>query len=52
MDIVIRQKKKAEDINSMFKDKDIKMIWCAKGGENSNTTFEYLDFETIKIILK
>lgn len=24
------------------------MIWCAKGGENSNTTFEYLDFETIK----
>ena len=41
-------KEKAEDINSMFKDKDIKMIWCAKGGENSNTTFEYLDFETIK----
>lgn len=41
-------KEKAEDINLMFKDKEIKMIWCAKGGENSNTTFEYLDFETIR----
>lgn len=41
-------KEKAEDINYMFKDKDIKMIWCAKGGENSNSTFEYLDYEIIK----
>ncbi len=24
------------------------MIWCAKGGENSNSTFEYLDFDMIK----
>ena len=24
------------------------MIWCAKGGENSNSTFEYLDYELIK----
>ena len=39
---------KAEDINEMFKDKDVKMIWCAKGGENSNITFEYLDYEMIK----
>lgn len=39
---------KAQDINQMFKNKDIKMIWCAKGGENSNTIFEYLDYETIK----
>ena len=39
---------KAEDINDMFKDKEIKMIWCAKGGNNSNSTFEYLDYETIK----
>lgn len=39
---------KAEDINEMFKDKEVKMIWCAKGGENSNSTFEYLDFESIK----
>lgn len=39
---------KAQDINQMFKNKEIKMIWCAKGGENSNTIFEYLDYETIK----
>ena len=41
-------KEKAEDINKMFADKEIKMIWCAKGGENSNSTFEYLDYELIK----
>ena len=41
-------KEKAEDINEMFKDKDVKMVWCAKGGENSNSTFDYLDFEMIK----
>lgn len=41
-------KEKAEDINKMFEDKNVKMIWCAKGGENSNSTFEYLDFEIIR----
>ncbi len=41
-------KERADDINEMFADKQVKMIWCAKGGENSNTTFEYLDFELIK----
>ena len=41
-------KEKTEDINEMFKDKNVKMVWCAKGGENSNSTFDYLDFETIK----
>lgn len=41
-------KEKAEDINAMFKDENVKMIWCAKGGNNSNSTFEYLDFEVIK----
>ena len=41
-------KEKAEDINEMFKDKEVKMIWCAKGGENSNTTFEFLDYELIR----
>lgn len=39
---------KAEDINEMFADDDVKMIWCAKGGCNSNTIFEYLDYELIK----
>ncbi len=41
-------KEKSEDINEMFKDKEVKMIWCAKGGASSNTTFEYLDYELIK----
>ena len=41
-------KEKAEDINRMFADKEVKMIWCAKGGQNSNSTFEYLDYELIK----
>lgn len=41
-------KEKAKDINDMFADKEIKMIWCAKGGENSNSLFEYLDYEMIK----
>lgn len=41
-------KEKAQDINQMFKENEIKMIWCAKGGENSNTTFEYLDYQIIK----
>ena len=41
-------KEKAEDINEMFARKDIKMIWCAKGGQNSNSVFDYLDFDIIK----
>ena len=41
-------KEKSYDINEMFADKDIKMIWCAKGGNNSNSTFEYLNYELIK----
>lgn len=41
-------KEKAEDINAMFLDTEVKMIWCAKGGENANSTFEYLDYELIK----
>lgn len=41
-------KEKADDINDMFANKEIKMIWCAKGGENSNSTFEYLDYDIIR----
>ncbi len=41
-------REKAEDINAMFADKKVKMIWCAKGGNNSNSTFEYLNYELIK----
>lgn len=39
---------KADDINEMFRDNEIKMIWFAKGGANSNSIFEYLDYELIK----
>lgn len=39
---------KAKDINSMFANPDVKAIFCVKGGENSNTTFDYLDYELIK----
>lgn len=41
-------KEKAQDINEMFADEEVKMIWCAKGGENSNSTFEYIDYENIR----
>ena len=41
-------KEKAEDVIYMFSNQKIKMIWCAKGGENSNSTFEYLDYDIIK----
>lgn len=41
-------KEKAEDLNTMFEDSEIKMIWCAKGGENSNSMFEYMNFDMIK----
>lgn len=41
-------KEKAEDINSMFADKNINMIWCAKAGSNANSVFEYLDYDIIK----
>lgn len=39
---------KAEDINNMFANPDVKAIFIAKGGENSNTVFDYLDYELIK----
>ena len=41
-------KEKADDINKMFSDKEVKMVWCAKGGENSNSVLDYLDYENIK----
>lgn len=41
-------KEKADDINTMFANKEIKAIFCASGGANSNSTFAYLDYELIK----
>lgn len=39
---------KAEDINDMFADKEVKAIFCLSGGFNASTTFEYLDYCLIK----
>ena len=41
-------KHKAEDINEMFADKNINGIFCAMGGFNCNSVFDYLDFDVIK----
>lgn len=41
-------KQKAKDVNDMFKDSRVKAIFCVKGGNDSNSTFEYLDYEVIK----
>lgn len=43
-----KAKTKAEDINMLFQDEDVKAIFCISGGFNSNTTFEYLDYDRIK----
>ena len=39
---------KAQDINEMFADDEVKMIFCVSGGFNSNTVFEYLDYDVIE----
>lgn len=39
---------KADDMNSMFADKEIKAIICSQGGANSNSILPLLDFEIIK----
>lgn len=41
-------KEKAEDINEMFADKEVKLIFCVSGGFNSNNVFDYLDYDIIK----
>ena len=41
-------KQKAEDINDMFADPEVKAIIAVKGGEDSNSTFDYIDYELIK----
>lgn len=40
--------KRAEDINRMFADKEVKAIMCVKGGEDSNSTLDYIDYNLIK----
>ena len=40
--------KKAAEINWAFKDDEVKAIMCVKGGEDSNTILDYIDYEIIK----
>lgn len=39
--------KRAADINWAFKDDEVKAIMCVKGGEDSNITLDYIDYEMI-----
>jgi len=39
---------RADDINSMFADKDIKAIWCLQGGDVVNQTLDLIDFDIVK----
>lgn len=41
-------KDRAEDLNNMFKDKEVKAIFTAKGGEMANGILPYIDFENIR----
>jgi len=41
-------KEKADDVNAMFKDKEVKAIICATGGSSSNQTIPYLDFDIVR----
>ena len=43
-----KAKQRAEDINNMFADKEVKAIIIARGGADSNSTFDYIDYEIIK----
>lgn len=40
--------KRAAEINWAFKDDEVKAIMCVKGGEDSNTTLDYIDYEMIR----
>ena len=39
---------RANDINSMFADKNIKAIWCLQGGDTANQTLDLIDFDIVK----
>lgn len=41
-------KERAADLNSMFKDKDVKAIICAAGGITSNQILDFVDYDLIK----
>jgi len=40
----------AEDINSMFADKEIKGIFCSQGGNVANSVLPFIEWDTINFI--
>ena len=43
-----RDEERAKDINDMFADKDVKAIFCLRGGNGSVRIMDLLDYEMIK----
>ena len=41
-------KEKAEDFNNMFLDREVKFVYCAKGGYDCNSLFDYIDYQAVK----
>lgn len=39
---------KAEEINQMFANKDVKAVWCIRGGDTSSHTMDKIDFNIVK----
>lgn len=39
---------RANDLNSMFKDPEVKIIWCFHGGDTANHTLDLLDYNFIR----
>lgn len=39
---------KAKEINEMFADKEVKAIWCIRGGDSSSHAMDKIDFELVK----
>lgn len=39
---------KAREINQMFADKDVKAVWCIRGGDTSSHTMDKIDFNIVK----
>lgn len=42
------KEQRAQDLMDMFKDDEVKLIFCLKGGETCNTFIDLLDYEEIK----
>lgn len=39
---------KAKDINEMFADKEVKAIWCIRGGDTSSHAMDKIDYEIVR----